>query len=327
MRGTDHSTRQVLVTGANGFLGSAIASVLERGGYAVVRGARTKPWGASPPGRWTVYGDIGPHTEWSEALRGVGTVVHLAGIAHVPDRADESICHHVDRVNVGGTQCLARAAATRGVKRFILMSTALVHGTRTDGSPISETSPLSPSGAYARSKQVSEQRLREAAAPTSMEIVILRPPMVYGPRPKGNFARLVRLVRAGLPLPLGAATAPRSFVCVENLAHAVKTCVEHPSAAGEAFLVCDEQTSSTADLIEKIAVAVGQRVINVSVPPALVCAGLLAVRRGRDFDRLFAPFALDGRYIRTRLGWRAPITLAEGIAQVFAQHAVLPDSR
>ena len=215
MRGTDHSTRQVLVTGANGFLGSAIASVLERGGYAVVRGARTKPWARPRRAVGPSTANIGPHTEWSEALRGVGAVVHLAGIAHVPDRADESICNHVDRVNVGGT--LAPRARRRDPWRKALHPhehRPRTWDTRTDGSPISEQVPLPLFGAYARSKLVSEQLLREAAAPTSMEIVILRPPMVYGPRPKGNFARLVRLVRAGLPLPLGAATAPRSFVCV-----------------------------------------------------------------------------------------------------------------
>jgi UDP-N-acetyl-alpha-D-quinovosamine dehydrogenase len=312
-------SRQLLVTGATGFLGVVIADVLERDGYAVSRGAREIPRDAPCSGRWTAYGDIGPDTEWRSALEGVDGVIHLAGVAHVPDRPDGDVVRLLDRVNVGGTERLAQAAAANHVRRFIHVSTAVVHGSYGHAGPISEASPLCPSDLYAESKLKSEQRLRNVAASTRMEIVILRPPMVYGPGAKANFKRLVRLVQAGIPLPLGAATAPRSFIGVANLAHAVAACLEHPSAAGETFLVRDGETSSTTDLIEKIGLALERRVTNVSMPPALVRAALRVVGRSRDFDKLFGAFEIDSKHIETRLGWRAPVSLVEGLRQALGR--------
>jgi nucleoside-diphosphate-sugar epimerase len=148
-----------------------------------------------------------------------------------------------------------------------------------------------------------------------MEVVILRPPLVYGAGAGGNFARLVRLVRSGLPLPLGCATAPRSFIGADNLADAVARCLVHRAAAGECLLVCDAELSSTDDLVQKIAMALGRRVHNLRVPQGLLRAAFVAVGRGRDYSRLFHPFALNCRHITTLLGWSAPYSLREGIAR------------
>ena len=153
----------------------------------------------------------------------------------------------------------------------------------------------------------------EAARGSALEWVILRPPMVYGPGARGNFRRLVQLVRAGVPLPLGAATAPKSFIGIDNLADAVVRCVEHPRAANQVFLVADAETTSTVGLVRLIAAALGRRVWTPYVPPALLRAALGLAGRSRDVQRLFDPLELDTSRIRTLLDWSPPVSLAEGV--------------
>jgi nucleoside-diphosphate-sugar epimerase len=226
----------------------------------------------------------------------------------------------VHEVNVRGTERLARCAAQSGVRRFVFVSTALVHEVRGDDRPITETCPLRPVGAYARSKLMAEARLMEVAASSGMEYVVLRPPLVYGPGAGGNFARLQRVLRSGWPLPLGCATAPRSFLGIDNLADAVAVCLEHPAAANQTFLICDDEVSSTVGLIEQLGLAMHQRVLNISVPPRLVGAGLLGLGRSRDFARLFAPFVLSNARMSDRLCWRPPYTFAEGMRRAIGAY-------
>ncbi len=163
----------------------------------------------------------------------------------------------------------------------------------------------------------SETRLEEAARGSALDWVILRPPMVYGPGARGNFRRLVQLVRAGvplpLPLPLGAATAPKSFIGIDNLADAVVRVVEHPRAANQVFLVADAETTSTVGLVHLIAAALGRRAWTPYVPPALLRAALGLAGRSRDVQRLLDPLELDTRRIRTLLDWAPPVSLAEGV--------------
>ena len=155
--------------------------------------------------------------------------------------------------------------------------------------------------------------MAEVAASSGMEYVVLRPPLVYGPGAGGNFGRLYRWVRSGWPLPLGRATAPRSFLGIDNLADAVAVCLEHPAAANQSFLICDDEVSSTAGLIQQLGIAMHRRVLNLPVPPRLVGAGLQGLGRSRDFARLFAPFVLSSAHISGRLGWTPPYTFAEGV--------------
>jgi nucleoside-diphosphate-sugar epimerase len=312
---TKQMSGPVLVTGANGFLGRTISATLEERGVRVVRGGRLRVQPQEAGKQWVTYGDIGPETDWHLALQGIERVVHLAGIAHAADTETEASRRLVDRVNVQGTERLARTAAAQGVRRLIFISSALVHGASSGERPITEANPLRPEGAYALSKVAAEGRLQDVAASTGMEVVILRAPMVYGARAGGNFARLVRLVCSGLPLPLGCATAPRSFIGADNLANAVACCLIHRAAAGECLLVCDAEVSSTHDLVQKIAMALGRQVHNLRVPQGLVRAALVAVGRGRDYSRLFHPFALNCGNITARLGWSAPYPLREGIAR------------
>jgi nucleoside-diphosphate-sugar epimerase len=240
-------------------------------------------------------------------------VVHLAGLAHLTDETAAAAADTFARVNVEGTARLAAAAVGSGVRRFVLMSSALVHGQASLGRPFLEDDAPAPETPYGRSKLDSEIRLMETARGSALEWVILRPPMVYGPGARGNFRRLVQLVRAGVPLPLGAATAPRSFIGIDNLADAVVRAVEHPRAANQVLLVADAETTSTVGLVHLIAAGLGRRIWTPHVPAALLRTALGAMGRTRDVQRLFDPLELNTSRIRALLEWTPPVTLAEGV--------------
>jgi nucleoside-diphosphate-sugar epimerase len=316
---------RVLVTGATGFLGPAVAAALAGAGHDVLRGTRAMP--ADVAGTWVAYGEVGPDTLWDGALEGIDVVVHLAGLAHLPDEMAAAAADAFARVNAEGTARLAAAAVRAGVRRLVLMSSALVHGPASSGRPFAENDTPAPATPYARSKLLSETRLEAAARGTALEWVILRPPMVYGPGARGNFRRLVQLVRAGVPLPLGAATAPKSFIGIDNLADAVVRAVEHPRAANQAFLVADAETTSTVGLVWHIADALHRRVWTPYVPPALVRSALGLVGRSRDVERLFDPLALDTSRIRTLLGWSPPVSQAEGVRRAVAEEQLPAHSK
>jgi nucleoside-diphosphate-sugar epimerase len=307
------SSSCVLVTGATGFLGRAVAEALDRAGHHVLRGARTVPAAAPAGERWIGHGDVGPATRWEEALAGVDAIVHLAGLAHLPDAMAATAADAFSRVNAGGTARLASAAAGARVRRLVLVSSALVHGESSPGRSFTEDDAPAPASPYARSKLVSERRLLAAARGSALQWVILRPPLVYGARAQGNFRRLVGLVRTGLPLPLGAATAPKTFIGVDNLADAVVRCLEHANATNQVFLVGDAETTSTTDLIHRLAGAMGRRVRTPRVSPALMRTAFRLARHERDFRRLFDPLELDTSHIRARLDWSPPVSLDEGL--------------
>ena len=302
---------RVLVTGANGFVGGALLEALRSDGVSVraaVRTADRRPAGEE----FVAVGDVGPATDWRAALAGVGAVIHLAGRAHVMAPGDDGA---FDRVNAGGTAALARAAAEAGVRRFVFLSTVGVHGLRSPGDrPLTEDSPLSPVGPYAQSKRSAEESLRDIARAAGMEWVVLRPPLVYGPGAPGNFARLLRWARSGLPVPLGSLRARRSFVYVGNLASALVRALSHPGGAGRSFLVSDGEDLSTGDLLRGLRAAG----LPMRLTPFPVGALRILARwagRSAEFDKLADPFALDIGSIRRVLAWRPPWTVREGLSR------------
>jgi len=309
---------RVLVTGATGFVGRGVVPALGRAGCEVVRGARSAPARSDSGTVWVGYGEIGPDTRWEGLLDGVGTIVHLAGLAHLPDEMAAGAAATFHRVNVEGTARLAEAAVRARVRRFILVSSALVHGPTSPGRPFTEADAPRPATPYARSKLDSELRLVEIARGTGMDWVILRPPLVYGPGARGNFGRLIRLVRAGVPLPLGNATAPRNFVGIDNLADAVARCVTYAAAISETFLVADAESTSSAGLIHLIAAALGRRVWTPRVPVDFLRSAARLAGRERDFKRLFDPLEIESRRMRAVLDWAPPVTLAEGVRRAVA---------
>ena len=269
----------VLITGANGFVGRTLCDKLIADGYQVrgaVRG--TTQMTTLPSGIEGVQvGDISPETDWHEALDGIDVVVHLAARVHVMvDLAADPLAEF-RKVNTAGTLNLARQAVAAGVKRFVFVSSVKVNGEGTGeretggGRPetgrmetggrrvaFSEGDVAEPRDAYAVSKWEAEQGLMAIAEETGLEVVIIRPPLVYGPGVKANFRLLMKWVKRGVPLPLGAVHNKRSFVALDNLVSFIILCMDHPRAANEVFLISDGEDVSTTELLQKMARAFGQ---------------------------------------------------------------------
>jgi len=300
----------VLVTGASGFVGRALCAALVSFGHRVRMAARAPQ--PDLPGAVAV-GDIGPATDWRAALAGIDSVVHLAARTHVLRETAADPLGEFRRTNVGGSERLARAAAAMGVRRFVFLSSVKVNGESTAARPFTESDAPYPEDAYGRTKLEAEQALAGISAATGLEVVVLRPPLVYGPGVKGNFLRLMRLVARGLPLPLGAIRNQRSLVYVGNLADAIVKSLDAPQAAGRTYLVSDGEDLSTPDLVRGLARALGVKPRLLSLPPAAL--GLAATLAGKraEFARLTGSLQVDSSRIRRELDWRPPFTLAHGL--------------
>lgn len=295
----------VLVTGAGGFIGQELCRTLLNQGVRV-RGV-TRRENALPPGAEAAQvGEIGPETDWRAALAGVTGIIHLAARVHVmrETAADPATAFH--RINTAGSERLAQQAAEAGVRRMVYVSSIKVNGERTTGTPFRPSDPAAPQDPYAISKWAAEQALHRIAAATALEIVILRPPLVYGPGVGGNFLRLMQLVRSGIPLPLGAVNNRRSLVYLGNLTDALTHCLHHPDAAGKTFLVSDGEDISTSELIRRLARQMGKPARLLPVPPALLrLAGTLLGKRN-EIDRLLDDLQVDSSALRHELGWVPP---------------------
>jgi nucleoside-diphosphate-sugar epimerase len=265
-----------------------------------------------------VVGEIGPDTDWTRAVESVEAVVHLAARVHMTGEDASTALPRFRAVNAAGSAALARAARTAGVRRLVLLSTTTVYGDRSHGQPFDESSPPAPATPYAQSKLEAEQLVAGILKGSPTELVVLRPPLVYGPGAKGNFARLVRLVQRGIPLPLGSVRNKRSLVFVDNLADAILRALDHPAAAGRTYVVSDGEDVSTPDLIARLAAALGRQPRLIAFPPALLRLAGTLLGRGDEVGRLLDDMAVDSSRIRTELGWRPPFTVDEGLSRSVA---------
>lgn len=302
----------VLVTGATGFVGRACVDALLNAGHRVRRVLRS----ACPPAAGAediVTGDLVDVVDWSDAMRGVDAVVHLAARVHVMRETVSDPLTAFRRVNVEATRRLAEAAARAGVRRFVFVSSVKLHGERTLGRPFTEADVPAPEDPYGVSKLEAEQALAGVAAHTEMEVVVLRPPLVYGPGVGGNFRTLLRAVVRGVPLPLGAVRNRRSLVYVGNLADAVVRCVDAPEAAGRTFLVDDGEPRSTAQLVVELARAAGRTPRLLPVPPAVLRVLAGCVGRGAAAGRLVDDLEIDSSAMRRSLDWHPPYACEDGI--------------
>ena len=307
-----------LVTGGTGFIGAALLQALHAAGWRVRATARTVPERSALPVDWREVGDIGPDTAWDGLLDGVDCVVHLAARVHVLNETSKDPSAAFRRTNVMGTARLARACAEAGVRRFVYLSSVGVHGARSFARPLSESSPLAPHDDYSRSKLEAEQVLAEIGRSTPLEVVMLRPPLVYGPGAPGNFARLVRLVRSGWPLPLAGIDNRRSLIYLGNLVDAILLCMHHPTVAGQAFLLDDGRPVSTPELVRALAQAMGRPVRLFKVPVSVLeFAGALSGKRA-VIKRLTSSLWVDSSLIRARLNWIPPHSMEAGLTMTVA---------
>lgn len=324
----------VLLTGAGGFVGRAVARQLLRRGYTVHAGTRdaardaarlAQALGGCGAGadtanlHWHTVGDIHAHTPWQVALdgRGVGTIIHSAGRAQQTSGTAQE--HRV--VNVDGTLRLAHHAVQAGVRRFVYLSSITVHGS-TSAAPVTESSAPKPGNAYAASKLQAERALLALGAESGLEVVIVRPPLVYGPQAQGNFALLARCVLKGLPLPLGAVRGNRrSFIALDNLVDFILLCAERtrsPEAAGRVFLISDTQDVSTTELLQRMARAAQRPSRLLPVPAELLRLALRVLGRPGMADSLLGSMQADVTLARTLLGWRPVVDMDTALEQALA---------
>ena len=300
---------RVLVTGANGFIGRALCSMLIGSGVAVNRCVRR----ASASGDAFIVGDIDGSTDWHRPLTGCDAVVHLAGRAHqLDDQALDSM-EEFRRVNVQGSLTLFAQAAERGVKRFVYVSSIGVNGNQTTV-PFTEADAPQPCEPYAMSKLEAEAGLKRLSAETGLELVIIRPPLVYGLDAPGNFGRLVHWVRKGIPLPLGAIHNRRSMVSLGNLTDFIAVCLKKPAAANQVFLVSDGQDISTTDLLKLVSRLVNRPVRLIPVPAAWLEAIIVALGERDTARRLFGDLQIDISKARELLAWSPPWSIDEGLS-------------
>jgi nucleoside-diphosphate-sugar epimerase len=304
---------RLLVTSANGFVGNAVCNQAVRKGHAVngtIRIDVDVPNHIEP----FAVSNINGLTEWGIALRDVNFVVHLAARVHVMQETEADPLAAFRTVNVEGTLNLARQAAGFGVRRFVFVSSVKVNGESTpSGRAFTEADVINPQDAYSQSKYEAEQGLRQVSAETGMEVVIIRPPLVYGPGVKANFAALMRIVKRGWPLPLGAVHNQRSLVAMDNLVDFILTCITNPLAANQTFFVSDGQDLSTTDLVRRMARAAGVPARLLPLPVWALQAGASLLGKGDAIQRLCGNLQVDISKARNLLGWVPPVSVDEGL--------------
>lgn len=305
----------ILVTGGTGFVGSSVLARLAREDIGSVRAAVRHADAIVPPGVVkVVVKDLTSDTDWTMALDGVTEVVHSAARVHIMDDTAADPLEEFRRVNVQGTLALARQAAALGIRRFVFVSSIKVNGEMTvPGTAFTADDVPAPVDAYGISKMEAEQGLRALEQQTGMEVSIIRPPLIYGPGVRANFAAMMRWLRRGVPLPLGAIHNQRSLVALDNIVDLIITCVRHPGAAGQTFLVSDGEDTSTTKLLQRMARAMGRPARLVPIPASLLrlAAGMLG--KQDIAQRLCGSLQVDIEKTHRLLGWRPPLTLDQGL--------------
>lgn len=307
---------KILLTGATGFVGRRLLAMLKERGHHCRAAVRRASSTVDVPAESVVVGDIDADTDWLSAVKDRDAVVHLAARVHVMhDQVDNPLAEF-RKINLEGTCSLARAAAAAGVKRFVYISTIKVNGEATRDRPFRADSIPAPSDPYAIAKWEAEKALQDISRETGLEVVVIRPPLVYGPGVKANFLNLIRLVRKHIPLPLAGIKNKRTLVALDNLADLIVTCCVHPAAAGHVFLAADDETVSTAELVTRIARAFGQRSPVFYFPPGIMAriAGLLG--RQAVWQRLSGSLEVDNSAARQLLGWQPVTTMDEELTRI-----------
>lgn len=306
---------KVLVTGANGFVGNRIAECFLASDMQVTCASRG-PFSPPEGSQLCVVGDIHAGTDWTSALQDIDVVVHAAARVHVMNDSAKNPLEEFRHVNVEGTLSLARQAARAGIKRFVFLSSIKVNGEQTvTGKPFTADDFPAPTDPYGISKYEAEQGLQNLARETGMEIVIIRPVLVYGPGVRANFLAMMRWLYRGIPLPLGAINNRRSLVALDNLVDLIRICARHPAAANEIFLVSDAHDLSTTELLQGMARALKKKACLISVP-ASVLKNVVGLLGKKDFaQRLCGSLQVDLSKTKKILDWTPPVSVAQALQE------------
>ena len=305
----------VLVTGANGFVARGLCPRLQEQGF-FVRGVVRRRFDSERrriPDELVEIGDLGARPDWTQALSGINTVVHLAARVHQMRDLDADPLRAFRTINVTATADLARQAAGAGVGRLVFLSTVKVNGERTGVRPFDSGSQSAPSDPYAISKFEAEQRLVEISRDTGLEVVIVRSPLVYGPGVGGNFLRLLGLVERGVPLPLASVHNRRSMIGIGNLAKLICHCLSYPGAAGRILLASDGEDLSTPQLIRGLASAMEKPARLFPVPTALLTATAAIAGKAAELGRLTDSLQVDASELQRQLDWQPPLSVEQGL--------------
>jgi nucleoside-diphosphate-sugar epimerase len=312
----DNTNKKILVTGASGFVGSATCASLVAQGLEVVGAVRQLPARPLAGVDYRIVGDLDADADWRAALAGVEGVIHCAARVHVMRETADDPLAAFRSANVAGTERLARQAVAAGVKRLVFISSIKVNGEEIEGGSFREDDAPVPQDPYGQTKWEAEAILARLAKETGLEVVIVRPPLVYGPGVKGNLARLLSWIERGVPLPLAGIRNALSLIGIDNLASALQACLTHPAAAGRTYLVRDGEDVSTPELVRRLGRHLGNPARLFALPaPLLEGLAGLAGRRA-DVRRLTGSLIADDSRIRRELGWVPPRTLDQGLAQM-----------
>lgn len=308
---------KVLLTGATGFVGRGVLARLRQEDDVQVRVSQRGIAAQWPDGVEVAQIDgLSVAQSWAQALRGVDVVIHCAGRVHVMDERAADPLAEFRSVNVEATRHLAQEAAAAGVKRFVFVSSIKVNGEETaPGLPFTADAAPQPQDPYGQSKLEAEQALFAVAAQTGLEVVVVRPPLVYGPGVKANFASLMRALQRRLPLPFGAIDNRRSLVARDNLVDLLLLCAQHPAAAGQVFLVSDGEDLSTAQLCRGLSKALGVRPRLLPVPSGLLHLLGLLTGRSQQVQRLLGSLQVDISATRRQLGWIPPVSVEQALQE------------
>ena len=307
----------IAVTGAAGLVGRTLCSaVLERGHN--LRALVREDARAALSGEVVAVGHIDCDTPWERALDGIDTVIHLAARVHVMRETAADPLAAFRAMNVSATRALAESAARCGVRRFVYVSSIKVNGEATSDKPFSRDDAPHAQDPYGISKLEAEQVLWDIAERTGLEVVVVRPPLVYGPGVRGNFLRLLNVLDRSLPLPLGSVKNKRSMIYNGNLASALIACATHPNAPGKTYLASDDEALSTPELMVRLGDLIGRRAHLLHCPPTMLRFLATALGRGDEVKRLSESLEVDSSALRSELGWQPPFSVGDGLATTAA---------
>jgi len=310
------SKQRVLVTGASGFVGRVLIQTLLDNDYNVIAAVRSETKTYPDEVELLRYSDISDN-DWGVKLSSVDIIIHAAARVHVMDEYSTDPLTAFREVNVTGTLNLAKQAALSDVKRFIFISSVKVNGEMTlKGKPFEPTDDFIPSDPYGLSKYEAEQGLLKLAKQTEMEVVIIRPPLVYGLGVKANFAAMINLIKKGLPMPFGAINNQRSLVSLDNGVNFIIHCIDHPKAANEIFLISDGEDVSTTELIKKVAKAFDKKAWLLHIPVSWMTFIAKLVGKTDVTERLFGSLQVDSSKARDLLGWKPVVTMDEQLKKI-----------